>query len=101
MESGNHGSWRETLLARPFPAAITGPLKTNRYSKRSNVLRVMGEASKWGKRDAAVNALRSGIILTPLANDEVHRLHFRLDGCAGKSDGSAHDNPGGIPCAAL
>ena len=41
------------------------------YAKRCNVLRVMGEATKWGRRGATVNSISPGIIITPLANDEL------------------------------
>jgi NAD(P)-dependent dehydrogenase (short-subunit alcohol dehydrogenase family) len=40
-------------------------------SKRGNSLRVMAEAVRWGKRGARVNTISPGIIITPLANDEL------------------------------
>ena len=61
----------EELLKLPFIAAITDPLKAYQYSKRCNVLRVMGEAQKWARRGATVNSISPGIIITPLANDEL------------------------------
>ena len=61
----------EELLALPFIASITDTLKAYQYSKRCNVLRVMGEATKWAKRGATVNSISPGIIITPLANDEL------------------------------
>lgn len=42
------------------------------YSKRCNVLRIMYEASRYGKRRATVNSISLGIIITSLANDESH-----------------------------
>ena len=33
---------------------------------------VAGEACKWGKRGATINSISPGIIITPLANDELH-----------------------------
>ncbi|MCQ5314924.1 SDR family oxidoreductase, partial [Megasphaera massiliensis] len=42
------------------------------YSKRCNVLRVMAEANNWGKRGATVNSISPGIVITPLANDELN-----------------------------
>ena len=60
------------LLTLPFITAITDTLKAYQYSKRCNVLRVMYEASRWGKRGATVNSISPGIIITPLANDELH-----------------------------
>ena len=61
----------EELLALPFIASITDTLKAYQYSKRCNVLRVMGEATKWAKRGATINSISPGIIITPLANDEL------------------------------
>lgn len=61
----------EELLALPFLASITDTLKAYQYSKRCNVLRVMGEAPKWARRGATVNSISPGIIITPLANDEL------------------------------
>ena len=40
-------------------------------SKRGNSLRVMAEAVRWGKRGARVNTISPGIIMTPLAKDEL------------------------------
>ena len=62
----------EDLLKLPFIAAITDTLKAYQYSKRCNVLRAAGEACKWGKRGATINTISPGIIITPLANDELH-----------------------------
>jgi len=61
----------EELLSLPFIASITDTLKAYQYSKRCNVLRVMGEAQKWARRGATVNSISPGIIITPLANDEL------------------------------
>ena len=61
----------EELLKLPFIASITDTLKAYQYSKRCNVLRVMGEAPKWARRGATVNSISPGIIITPLANDEL------------------------------
>ena len=62
----------EELLGLPFLKAITDTLKAYQYSKRCNVLRVMMEATRWGHRGATVNSISPGIIITPLANDELH-----------------------------
>lgn len=40
-------------------------------SKRGNALRVMAEAVRWGKRGARINTISPGIIITPLAKDEL------------------------------
>ena len=61
----------EELLDLPFIKAITDTLKAYQFSKRCNVLRVMGQATPWGKRGATVNSISPGIIITPLAADEL------------------------------
>ena len=62
----------DDLLQLPFIQSITDTLKAYQYSKRCNVLRVMYEATRWGKRGATINSISPGIIITPLANDELH-----------------------------
>ena len=62
----------EELLDLPFLKAIIDTLKAYQYSKRCNVLRVMAEANNWGKRGATVNSISPGIVITPLANDELN-----------------------------
>lgn len=61
----------EELLNLSFLKEITDTLKAYQYSKRCNCLRVMYEATRWGKRGATVNAISPGVIITPLANDEL------------------------------
>jgi len=61
----------EELLELDFLKKITDTLKAYQYSKRCNVLRVMYEATRWGKRNATINSISPGIIITPLANDEL------------------------------
>jgi len=61
----------EELLELNFLKEITDTLKAYQYSKRCNVLRVMYEATRWGKRGATINSISPGIIITPLANDEL------------------------------
>ena len=61
----------EKLLEIDFIKKITDTLKAYQYSKRCNVLRVMYEATAWGKRGATINAISPGIIITPLAADEL------------------------------
>ena len=56
----------------PFLKDINDTLKAYQYSKRCNVLRVMYEATRWGRRGATINSISPGIIITPLANDELH-----------------------------
>ena len=63
----------EELLDLPFlqPDQVTDPLHAYQISKRGNALRVMAEAVRWGKRGARVNTISPGIIITPLAKDEL------------------------------
>jgi NAD(P)-dependent dehydrogenase (short-subunit alcohol dehydrogenase family) len=53
------------------PDQIKDSLHADQISKRGNSLRVMAEAVRWGKRGARVNTISPGIIITPLANDEL------------------------------
>jgi NAD(P)-dependent dehydrogenase (short-subunit alcohol dehydrogenase family) len=61
----------DELLALPFldPEAMGGGAYG--YAKRGNHLRVQAESLKWGQRGARVNAISPGIIITPLARDEM------------------------------
>jgi NAD(P)-dependent dehydrogenase (short-subunit alcohol dehydrogenase family) len=63
----------EELLNLPFLQLnqIKDSLHAYQLSKRGNSLRVMAEAVRWGKRGARVNTISPGIIITPLANDEL------------------------------
>lgn len=58
-------------LAMLQPDQVTDPLHAYQISKRCNSLRVMAEAVRWGKRGARVNTISPGIIITPLAKDEL------------------------------
>jgi NAD(P)-dependent dehydrogenase (short-subunit alcohol dehydrogenase family) len=64
----------DQLLDLPFlqPAEVKDTLHAYQLSKRGNVLRVMAEAVRWGQRGARINSLSPGIIITPLANDELN-----------------------------
>jgi NAD(P)-dependent dehydrogenase (short-subunit alcohol dehydrogenase family) len=63
----------EELLRLPFlaPGQVSDTLHAYQLSKRGNVLRVAAEAVRWGRRGARVNAISPGIIMTPLARDEL------------------------------
>jgi NAD(P)-dependent dehydrogenase (short-subunit alcohol dehydrogenase family) len=63
----------EELLALPMlqPSHIRDSLHAYQLSKRGNSLRVMAEAVRWGKRGARVNTISPGIVITPLAKDEL------------------------------
>ncbi len=64
----------EELLKLPMlqPDQVRDSLHAYQLSKRGNSLRVMAEAVRWGKRGARVNTISPGIIITPLANDELN-----------------------------
>ncbi len=63
----------DELLALPMlqPEQVTDSLHAYQLAKRANSLRVMAEAVRWAKRGARVNTISPGIIMTPLANDEL------------------------------
>jgi NAD(P)-dependent dehydrogenase (short-subunit alcohol dehydrogenase family) len=63
----------EDLLSLPFLQAdqVTDTLHAYQISKRGNSLRVAAEAVRWGKRGARINTISPGIIMTPLAKDEL------------------------------
>lgn len=52
------------------PKNINDTLHAYQLAKRCNVKRVMYEACKWGERNARINSISPGIIVTPLAIDE-------------------------------
>ena len=62
----------EDLLALDFVKNVESTLHAYQMSKRCNSLRVRGEAIHWAKRGARVNSISPGIIVTPLAHDELH-----------------------------
>jgi NAD(P)-dependent dehydrogenase (short-subunit alcohol dehydrogenase family) len=84
------------LLALPFlqSGEVKDSLHAYQLSKRGNALRVMWEAAnRWGARGARVNAISPGIIITPLANDELkgpRGAGYRrmIDGCPVKRAGT-------------
>ena len=91
----------EDLLGLPFlqPDQVTDPLHAYQLSKRANALRVMAEAVRWGRRGARVNTISPGIIMTPLARDELsgprgagyrRMIEVSAAGRAGTPDEVAH-----------
>jgi NAD(P)-dependent dehydrogenase (short-subunit alcohol dehydrogenase family) len=79
----------EELLTLPMLQLdqVKDSLHAYQLSKRGNSLRVMAEAVRWGKRGARVNTISPGIIITPLANDELkgpRGAGYRrmMEGCA-------------------
>jgi NAD(P)-dependent dehydrogenase (short-subunit alcohol dehydrogenase family) len=63
----------EELLGLDFlrPEQVTDSLHAYQLAKRGNSVRVMAEAVRWGKRRARINTISPGIIITPLARDEL------------------------------
>jgi len=51
---------------------INDTLHAYQMAKRCNVKRVMAEAVKWGEKGARINSISPGIIITPLALDEIN-----------------------------
>ncbi len=85
----------EELLGLPMlqPGEVKDSLHAYQLSKRGNSLRVMFEAVRWGKRGARVNTISPGIIMTPLAKDELtgpRGAGYRrmIDGCPAKRAGT-------------
>ncbi|ANY83436.1 short-chain dehydrogenase (plasmid) [Microvirga ossetica] len=58
-------------LAMLQPDQVKDSLHAYQLSKRGNSLRVMYEAVRWGQRGARVNTISPGIVITPLARDEL------------------------------
>jgi NAD(P)-dependent dehydrogenase (short-subunit alcohol dehydrogenase family) len=54
------------------PQNIKDTLHAYQMAKRCNVKRVMAEAVRWGERGARINSISPGIIITPLALDEIN-----------------------------
>jgi NAD(P)-dependent dehydrogenase (short-subunit alcohol dehydrogenase family) len=57
------------------PENIKDTLYAYQLAKRCNVKRVMAEAVKWGEKSARINSISPGIIVTPLAIDELNGTH--------------------------
>lgn len=64
----------EDLLKLPMlqPGQVTDTLHAYQLSKRGNSLRVMAQAVRWGTRGARINTISPGIVITPLARDELN-----------------------------
>src|SRR4051812_10173904 len=63
----------EELLALPIlgPDAVPNSGAAYAISKQANHLRVQAAAVTWGDRGARINSISPGIVLTPLARDEM------------------------------
>lgn len=91
----------DELLSLPMiqPEKMENSGQAYMISKRGNSLRVLAEAVKWGKRGARLNTISPGIIITPLAKDELNgplgdgyrrMLSISPAGRAGTPDEVAH-----------
>jgi len=54
------------------PENIKDTLQAYQIAKRCNEKRVMAESVKWGEKKARINSISPGIIVTPLALDELN-----------------------------
>ena len=63
----------DELLQLPMlqPDQVKDTLHAYQLAKRGNSLRVMAEALRWAKRGARINTISPGIVITPLAIDEL------------------------------
>ncbi|MER8104884.1 SDR family oxidoreductase [Kitasatospora sp. NPDC094016] len=63
----------DQLLTLPFlaPERIGTTVHAYALSKRANSLRVQSAAAAWGKRGGRANTISPGVIITPLALDEL------------------------------
>jgi NAD(P)-dependent dehydrogenase (short-subunit alcohol dehydrogenase family) len=63
----------DELLKLPMlqPGQVADTLHAYQLAKRGNALRVMAEAVRWARRGARINTISPGIIITPLAVDEL------------------------------
>lgn len=79
----------EDLLGLPFLqlGRVKDALHAYQLAKRGNSLRVMAEAVRWGRRGARINTISPGIVMTPLAKDELSGP--RGDGYRRMIEGSA------------
>ncbi|KVM65284.1 short-chain dehydrogenase [Burkholderia gladioli] len=85
----------EDLLKLPLLQLdqVKDSLHAYQLSKRGNALRVMFEAVRWGQRGARVNTISPGIIITPLAKDELsgprgEGYRRMIDNCPAKRAGT-------------
>ncbi len=72
---------------------VKDSLHAYQLAKRGNSMRVMFEAVRWGKRGARINTISPGIIMTPLAKDELtgpRGAGYRkmIEGCPAKRAGT-------------
>jgi NAD(P)-dependent dehydrogenase (short-subunit alcohol dehydrogenase family) len=85
----------QDLLALPMlqPDQVSDSLHAYQLAKRANALRVRAEAVRWAERDARINAISPGIIITPMARDDMNgpggqEYRALIDGCPAGSAGT-------------
>lgn len=61
----------DELLDLPIVKEVDDTLRAYQISKRGNGLRVKAESNHWAERGARLNSISPGIIMTPLAKDEL------------------------------
>lgn len=54
------------------PGNVQDTLHAYQMAKRCNEKRVMAEAVSWGEKSARINSISPGIVMTPLASDELN-----------------------------
>jgi hypothetical protein len=93
----------EELLRLPFLQLdqVKDSLHAYQLSKRGNSLRVMAEAVRWGTRGARVNTISPGIVMTPLAKDELTGprgggYRRMIEGSVARQAGGAPDEVGAV-----
>ncbi len=78
------------------PEAIPNSAVAYGIAKRANQLRAQAESVKWGDRGARLNSISPGIIITPLAHDEMTgpgaaSYQRMIDNCATKRVGTVDE----------
>ena len=78
------------------PEAIPNSAVAYGIAKRANQLRAQAESVKWGDRGARLNSISPGIIITPLAHDELTgpgaaSYQRMIDNCATKRVGTVDE----------
>lgn len=64
----------EKILSLELLKNIKDTLQAYQMAKRCNEKRVMREAVIWGKKGARINSISPGIVVTPLAMDELNGI---------------------------
>jgi NAD(P)-dependent dehydrogenase (short-subunit alcohol dehydrogenase family) len=54
-----------------LPDVVTDPAYAYMIAKRANILRVMAESIRWGRRGARLNSISPGVISTSMGREEL------------------------------